>query len=487
MPNHTPFFQAFGPLLFGRPARAALECLRKLDSLQELYAIFGDCFPQRLLSPTEKGANSRRRSLPAQVTFWAFVWQVLSPGSSCRETVRKVEAWWRWGQRRARRGLSPSAYCQARARLDSQTLKLIHASLAWNLERNTLGAEHWLEGRTVKIVDGTMCSMPDTAANQERWPQSSWQKPGLGFPLMKLVGLFSLGSGALLEHTTGDLHVHESQLFRQLWENLEKDDVILADRGFCSYAAIASLALRGIDSVMRLHQMRKADFRSGKALGKGERLVTWTKPAQRTSVWSALEFAALPDQLVLRMLSLEVAAPGFRTRRVILITTLLDQELYPAEEVRALYGQRWTVELHFHQLKTILHLDVLRCQSPELITKELQIHLIVYNLIRALMQKAAHRHDVSLARISFKGTLDTLRQWSEVIHASSSQPRKQSLLIADMLRLIALDTLPHRPGRSEPRAKKRRPKNFHLLTRPRHEMGNLSHRNRPTKTIHNFA
>ena len=216
MPNQTPFFQAFGPLLFGRPARAALARLSKLDSLQELYAIFGDLFPQRLLSPTEKGANSRRRSLPTQVTFWAFVWQVLSPGSSCRETVRKVEAWWRWGQRRARRGLSPSAYCQARARLDSQTLKLIHDSLAWNLERNTLRAEQWLEGRVVKIVDGTMCSMPDTAANQQRWPQSSGQKPGLGFPLIKLVGLFSLGSGALLEHTTGDLHVHESQLFRQL-------------------------------------------------------------------------------------------------------------------------------------------------------------------------------------------------------------------------------------------------------------------------------
>ena len=187
------------------------------------------------------------------------------------------------------------------------------------------------------------------------------------------------------------------------------------------------------------------------------------------------------------MIRLEVAAPGFRTRRVILITTLLEEELYPAEEVRALYGRRWSVELHFHQLKTILHLDILRCQSPELITKELQIHLIVYNLIRALMQKAAHRHDVSLARLSFKGTLDTVRQWSEVIHASSGQPRKQSLLITDRLRLIAWDTLPHRPGRSEPRAKKRRPKNFHLLTRPRHKMGNLSHRNRPTKTIHNLA
>ena len=158
---------------------------------------------------------------------------------------------------------------------------------------------------------------------------------------MKLVGLFSLGSGALLEHATGDLHVHESPLFRQLWESLEKRDVILADRGFCSYAAIASLALRGVDSVMRLHALRKADFRSGKALGQGERLVTWTKPAQRTSVGSAPEFAALPASLVLRMINLEVAASGFRTRRVILITTLLDSKLYPAEEVRALYGQRW--------------------------------------------------------------------------------------------------------------------------------------------------
>jgi hypothetical protein len=348
MPNHTPFFQAFGPLLFGRATGRRIERLTRLKSLEELYAIFGDLFPQRLLSPTDKGANSRQRSLPAQVTFWAFIWQVLSPGSSCRETVRKVDAWWQRGQKLTRSGLSPSAYCQARARLDSQTLDLINRNLAWNLERNRLWAEQWLKQRVVKIVDGTMCSMPDTAANQERWPQSTSQKPGLGFPLMKLVGIFSLGSGALLEHSSGDLHVHESQLFRQLWGSLQKGDIILADRGFCSYAALASLAQRGVDSVMRLHGMRKADFRRGKALGKGERLVTWTKPEQRTPAWSAEEFAALPDRLALRMINLEVATAGFRTRRVILVTTLLDRELYPAEEVRTLYGKRWSVELHFH-------------------------------------------------------------------------------------------------------------------------------------------
>jgi len=332
-----------------------------------------------------------------------------------------------------------------------------------------------------------MCSMPDTVANQERWPQSSNQKPGLGFPLLKLVGLFSLASGALLEQATGDLHVHESQLFRQLWDQLQEGDVLLADRAFCSYSNLAALAARGVDSVMRLHALRKVDGRVGQALGEGDRLVTWTKPKPGSAASHAAEWAALPERLSLRLIRLFVAAPGFRTRSVILVTTLVDPKLYPAEAVRALYGERWSVELHFHQLKTILQLDVLRCKSPELISKELQLHLIVYNLIRALMQKAAHLHNVSLARLSFKGTLDTVRQWSEVIHASSGQPRKQSLLINDMLRLMALDTLPHRPGRSEPRAKKRRPKNFHLLTRPRHEMGNLPHRNRPTKTVPNLA
>ena len=368
--------------------------------------------------------------------------------------MRKVEAWWRWGQRGARRRLSPSAYCQARARLDTQTLKLIHASLAWSLERHTLQAEQWLQGRTIKIVDGTMCSMPDTVANQERWPQSSNQKPGLGFPLLKLVGLFSLASGALLEQATGDLHVHESQLFRQLWDQLQEGDVLLADRAFCSYSNLAALAARGVDSVMRLHALRKVDGRVGQALGEGDRLVTWTKPKPGSAASHAAEWAALPERLSLRLIRLFVAAPGFRTRSVILVTTLVDPKLYPAEAVRALYGERWSVELHFHQLKTILQLDVLRCKSPELISKELQLHLIVYNLIRALMQKAAHLHNVSLARLSFKGTLDTVRQWSEVIHASSGQPRKQSLLINDMLRLMALDTLPHRPGRSEPESEK---------------------------------
>ena len=480
MASSTPFFKAFGPLLFGRAAAGAIKKLARLDSLQEMYELFGHLFPESLLGSAEEGVNSRERTFTPQVTFWAFVAQVLSPGSPCREMVRRIEAWW---QHRARGAValsgSTSAYCQARGRLDPAALELIAQHLCWSLERNVLEEERWLGGRPVKIVDGTNLSMPDTPANQALWPQPTSQKPGCGFPMMKLVGLFSLGSGALLESARGNLHVHESLLFRELWKKLQKGDVLLGDRGFCSYGTMASLAQRGVDSVLRLHQKRAVDFRRGKVLGPDDRLVTWEKPSQRSEVWSEEEFAALPETLTLRLIRLRVAAQGFRTRTVVLVTTLTDAELYPADALRELYGERWEVELHFAQIKTILAMDVLRCKSPEMIEREVAIHRIAYNLVRSLMQRSAHLHRVPLERISFKGSLDTVRHWAAVIAAAGATPRKQDALIEQMLTAIARDPLPQRPSRSEPRAKKRRPRNYQLLTRPRDQMGNLPRRNRP--------
>jgi hypothetical protein len=481
MSTSTPFFQAFGPLLFGRPARGTLQKVARLNSLQGLYELFGHLIPEARLAASDTGLNSRERLYTPQVTFWAFVGQILSPGSSCREIVRRVEAWWQQTAAGESLSGSTSAYCQARARLDPAALGLIAGHLCWSLERNVLNAERWLGGRAVKIVDGTGLSMPDTPANQALWPQPSGQKPGCGFPQMKLVGLFSLSSGALLESASGNLHMHESLLFRGLWEKLKKGDVLLADRGFCSYAALASLQQRGVDSVMRLHQMRRADFRTGRALGPQDRLIVWQKPRKRPEAWSVAEFATLPETLTLRMIRLQVAAPGFRTRQVVLVTTLLDPQAYPAAALRELYGERWNVELHFHQIKVSLAMDVLRCKIPELIEREVLLHRIAYNLLRCLMQRSAHRHRVPLERISFKGSLDTLRHWTSPIAAAGGTPRKQDQLIDQMLATIARDPVPERPGRSEPRARKRRAKNYQLLTKPRHETGNLPRRNRPRK------
>ena len=477
----TPFFAAFAPLLFGRPPRSFRAALRAnvlaADSLSQLRAAFGSMIPDALLSPAQKGAGSRERLFSPLITFWAFLSQVLSPNSACRESVRKVQAWWTL---RHMVEMSPhtSAYCQARSRLSDKTLAGIHTHLAERMQANAPSASRWFS-REVKIVDGTNLSMPDTAPNQAAYPQSSNQKEGCGFPMMKLVGLFSLKSGALLHFAHGTLHLHENQLFRQLWHYLGKGDVILSDRGFCSFFAIASLLQRGVDSVMRLHQARRVDFRKGKRLGQDDLLLTWKKPAQPTAAWSQEEFAALPESLTLRQIRLQVNLKGCRSRTIILVTTLLDPVAYPADAIRSLYLERWSVELHFREIKIVLALDVLRCLSPKMIEKELLLHVIAYNLIRSLMQHAAICHCVELRRISFKGTLDTLRHFADVIHAAHGKPRKQAALLDVMLQLIAKDQLPVRLARNEPRAKKRRAKNYHLLTKPRHEMRVPPHRHRP--------
>jgi Transposase DDE domain len=481
MRNPTPFFSAFAPLLFGRPPRSFRAALHnsvlKADSISQWRATFGSMIPEALLAPKKEGPGSRERLFSPLVTFWAFLSQVLSPNSACREAVRKVQAWLTL-HAPLEMSAHTSAYCQARQRLSEQVLLDIHVHLAERMEANAPSESHWLS-REVKIVDGTCLSMPDTAENQAAYPQPSNQKTGCGFPMMKLVGLFSLKSGALLHFARGTLRMHESQLFRQLWAHLSQGNIVLGDRAFCSFFAMASLLDRGVDSLMRLHQARHADFRRGKRLSKDEVIINWKKPAQRTAAWSLQEFAALPDTLTLRQIRVHLDIKGCRSRTIILVTTLLDPLAYPAEAIAALYLQRWSVELHFREIKITLALDVLRCLTPPMIEKELLLHFIAYNLIRSLMQSAASLHCVKIRRVSFKGTLATLRHFADAVHASQGKPRKQAELLDLMLEIIAADQLPYRPSRHEPRAKKRRPKNYHLLTKPRHQMRIPPHRNRP--------
>ncbi len=299
MKNSTPFLKPFGSLLCGRkPAKKVLE----KDDLGELYEVFQALVPQSIFERPVRGANSRQRVLPPEVTFWAFVSQALSPGSACREVVRKLDAWWHWSGLDAPLSVSESGYCQARKRLGKETLDLIFRHLGHSLEKNVLQAERPIRGRSVKIVDGTMLSMPDTAVNQKLWPQNPGQKPGLGFPQLKLVGLFSLSSGALLDYATGSLYEHESTLFRTLWPRLSEGDILLGDRAFCSYGTMAALGERGVDCIWRLHHARKIDFRKGTRLGQDDRLVEWVKPGQRPPGLSPEHYAALPATLTVRMI-----------------------------------------------------------------------------------------------------------------------------------------------------------------------------------------
>ena len=398
--------------------------------------------------------------------FWIFLFQVLSPLGTCREALRKAQAWW-YGSKTDASDTDTSAYCQARARLPFAVLAKLLAAIAAKLASRVLTHELWLGKRLVRVLDGTGLSMPDTAKNQARWPQPSAQKPGCGFPVMKLVGLFCLHSGAMLRYAIGNKHNHEQTLTRGLVGALEKGDVLLADRGFCSYAFIFVLRALGIDSVMRLHQSRPRDFRQGKRLGEDDRLVTWQQPKPRKNDPWAAEHPSLPASAQIRIVRYRVEIPGFRVQDIYLATTLLDPEEYPREVLAELYLQRWGIEQKFRDIKISMGADVLRCKSPAMIEKEVCMNAIAHNLTRCIMQESAQRHDVALSQLSYKGTFDTLRHFADRIHAARGRAREN--LYDQMLELIAKDPNPCRPHRSEPRVRKRRPKNFPLMTKPRHQ------------------
>ena len=312
--------------------------------------------------------------------------------------------------------------------------------------------------------------MSDTAAHQKDWPQPCTQKPGCGFPVVKLAACFCLASGALLQWVEGTLKEQDCRLLQKLLSAFKKGDGVLADRGFSSFPSLATLLARGVDAVMRTHHFRKLDWRAGQRLGRRDRLVCWKKGPLQGGLWSREQWAQLPEEIPVRLVEIVVAVPGFRTQKLVLATTLLDAQTYRAEALGQLYFRRWAVELFFRDIKTTLGLDVLRCQAPAMVRKEIVMHALAYNLIRALMQDIAHSYQVLLQRPSFKGTVDALRQWRELFENAKAKPRAACKLRRLFHQSIANDLRLDRPDRSEPRAVKRRPKNFRLLTQPRHEM-----------------
>lgn len=453
--------------------KSKLAQLRAL-TLSQLEELLAGLIPVYLLSSTEQGANSRERIFSLRRTFWCFLWQVLTPGTACREVTRQVQALF------TLRGAGKvdeddSAFCQARQRLPEEQLESILQPTAAAADQRSGFTGCF--GRPVKVVDGTGCSLPDTPANQAKYPQSRSQQPGCGFPLMKLVVLMSLASGAVLAVAKGNKHHSELGLFRALCELLRPRDILMGDDGFSDYVTLASLPLRGVDGLFRLQDGRNKDFRRGEKLGRYDRLITWKKPLQRPATIQAKLWAKLPKEIQVRLIRFRVSIPGFRTGRIDLVTTLLDPRAYPAADLAALFRRRWRIELSIRDIKTTMGMEKLRCKSPEMVHKELLLYLIGYNLIRSLMAQAARRHGVDLERISFKGSVDTVRQYSGALaQARNRQQRRR--LSDELLENLARDLLPDRPNRVEPRAIKRRPKPYPLLNKPRQVFKEIPHRDR---------
>jgi len=447
------YLNGFSHHLCGSASRnKASELARRACELGGLSTLAGRFFSNNLLA---SAPGSRNRDFPLLVTFWAFFSQVLTRNASCRAAVAGVQAW-----RASRNTRMPSdgtsAYCQARSRLPLDCLRAIFTAIGAWISKHDSG-DALLNGRIVRVVDGTGVSMPDTAANRKKWPCAGNQKPGCGFPVIQLAGLFCLQSGRLIKFAFGSWKERESVLARQLVGWLGKGEVLLADRGFCGWGFMALLQRKGVDVVFRLQQFRKN--RPGRHV--------WEKP-RRTESWGKRLWRELPAQITVRILSFDVHVKGFRSRRITLCTSLLDSKAYPDEALIALYMRRWKIELFFRDIKTTLGLDVVRCQTPAMVEKEIWMQAIAYNTVRALMLEAALSHGVSVERLSFKGTVDMMRTWAGCMH--HDKPGINKHLLSELLLAIASEQVPLRPCRAEPRCRKRRPKDYQYLTKPRHAM-----------------
>ena len=408
----------------------------------------------------------RHRLFDPFVTLWVFLSQVLDIDKSCHNAVSRVIAYL-VGESQEIPSTDPSAYCGARSRLPEELLEKLFGKTAQSLEEKVT-IEHLWCGRSVKVIDGSSVSMPDTMENQKAYPQPSSQKVGCGFPIAKIGVLFSLATGAAVALAIDVLNTHDLKLARQLYQFLNPKDVLLGDRAFCAYADLIAIKNLSCDAVFRKHQSRKTTLQKGKIIGDCDKLVTWHKPKKCPKGLSKEEFLTLPSTLTVREIYYYIIIPGFRTQRVSLITTLLDTTKYSSLELLKLYGERWSVELNLKHLKTTLGMEVLRCKTPQMVRKELYVYLLAYNLLRSLMWQAGTTYGGAPLRLSLQGTRHHLTHFISVLLAANSTQRHH--IYRTRLKVIVHKSVPVRPGRSEPRVRKRRPKSYPLMKQPRHEL-----------------
>lgn len=397
----------------------------------------------------------RERLYPPTITLSMFLQQTLNEDRSCQRAVNG------WAAQRLADGLSvrsirTGAYCRARLRLPLSMITSLTRQVGLMISTQAQAGWRW-RGRTVKLVDGTCVSMPDTLENQLAYPQPSSQAPGVGFPLARIIGVICLSTGAVIESAMGPQSGKgnsELALFRGLGAAFNAGDVMLADALYCNYFLIATLQAAGIDVLFEQNGSRITDFRRGQRLGKHDHRVCWPKPDTRPD-WMTLEqYRTFPDELEVR----EVKVDGR-----ILVTTFLNPRAVRKQALSELYARRWNVELDLRNIKTTLGMELLSCQTPQMNEKQLWVCLLAYNLIRLLMAQAAQRAGLHPRQLSFKHTVQLWTEWIGVHRSCTAQISSDHLIT-----LMAQLTVGNRPGRIEPRARKRRPKPYPWLKVPRH-------------------
>jgi hypothetical protein len=437
-----------------RSSRPQRHRIRQRSRAVHAYDFFNRLTDDDLLEVVDQHLPvHRERLFPPTTALSMFMAQTLNADSSCQATID------RHAVERVANDLRPcstatGAYCKARQRLPAAMVQALLRHSGSLLASQALDAWRW-HGRAVKLVDGTTITMPDTVENQARYPQSRTQKPGLGFPISRVVALMCLGTGAVLDTAMGPhagKQSSEHALFHTLLGTVVDGDVLLGDRYYCSYVMIALLQARGADVVFQIHQRRITDFRKGQRLGRLDHVMVWNKPTVKPDWLSQEGFEAIPDTL------------GIRETHVgnkVLVSTLTSSSQASAQELKDLYAQRWNVELDLRHIKTTLRLDRMTCKTPAMNEKQWWVGLLAYNLIRLLMLRSATLADVLPRQLSFKHSVQLWLAWSQCGLPPDETP------IQCLLVLMAQKRVGKRPGRIEPRVVKRRPKPFPLLTQPR--------------------
>ena len=463
-----------------RRAQAAIQAVRKRlirDSLCGYALIFENILPGSFLAKIDP--TTRQRSFGHLPVFWAWLAQLLEANASCTKGLSLIQSWCRVLNLPVP-GSDTSAYCRARKRIKNAFLIQIDQKIKQALNARIQPQNLW-RGHQLKAIDGTKVTLMDTPGNQKAYPQHTSQKEGCGFPIMGIVGMVNLSHGGVEGFQTCGFRKHDARVAPSLLKYIDPGDLILGDRAFCSYEFITRIILEKKGHViMRLHQARhrKLDWRKGKKISPNERLITWKKPAKQPagSELTAEQWSDLPATLTLRYIKLGYENRAGEKAALVVVTDLLDPIKYPAEEVADLYMERWQIEVKFRDLKTTLGMERFAVKTPKMAHKTLRMMVIAHNLLRSVMQEAANKAGKKVHEMSVKSTQCTLTSGHETFRGVTGKPRLTSQLYARLLDTCAEHQLDIRPFRREPRAIKRRPKNYQLLTSHRHVFKEVQHR-----------
>lgn len=449
------------------------------QSICDLGNLFSFILPLHKMQ--EASHSARNRIYNEIVTFWAWFGQILEGNQSCTKAVAMVQSWCKSADVEIPSAGS-SAFCRARQRLSLKFLDKIEGYVQSFTRKHLREGQLW-HGLYLKAVDSTSFKLSDEEANQKEYPQPSAQKKGCGFPVMYVTGVLCLATGQFIKSLAGK-RTHDARSLFQLLPGFGKGDVVLADRAYCSYTLIYLLLQQGAHSIMRLHQARNAKqlWKSGKKLGQSSRLVTLRKSSKlcRCGI-SQEQWDTLPREMEVRLVKIIGKDRHGKRKTMYVVTTLLCPLVYTDKDIGEAYASRWLVEVKFRDIKTTLGMEMIRVKSPEMARKTLRMILLSYNLVKVIQLEALYMSDICIDHLSLKGTTDLIMEFRVNLRGTQDKPQKLKDEYKEVLKQISGRLFRIRPGRSEPRVIKSRPKPFQYLSEPRGECKEILHRGKYRK------